>query len=170
MECTYHWDSPLGGITMTGSGGALTGLWFDGQKVSPDAPSRAAQARFELLPVFMETIRWLDLYFSGRDPGFLPKLNPRGTAFRRIVWEILLTVPYGRTATYGEIAEQAAERLGVPRMSAQAVGGAVGHNPVALIVPCHRVIGADGKLTGYAAGMDRKIKLLELEKADFSRK
>ena len=164
MEYTAHYESPLGGITLSSDGEALLGLWFDGQKffaatLAPDHEERA-------LPVFDLAKRWLEVYFSGRDPGFTPPLRMNGTAFRRAVWEILLTIPFGRTMTYGEIAAELARREGVARMSAQAVGGAVGHNPISLIVPCHRVIGADGTLTGYGGGLERKRFLLALEGAD----
>ncbi|WP_297941626.1 methylated-DNA--[protein]-cysteine S-methyltransferase [uncultured Campylobacter sp.] len=115
------------------------------------------------LPVLDQTKRWLDLYFSGREPGFTPALNPVGSAFRRAVWEILLKIPYGKTTTYGQIAREIAAARGLAKMSAQAVGGAVGHNDISIIIPCHRVIGAHGNLTGYAGGIDRKIKLLKLE-------
>ena len=156
--------SPLGGITLASDGEALTGLWFDGQKFFADTLSKTAEeAR---LPVFDETEEWLGVYFSGKEPDFVPALRMRTTPFRRIVWEILLTIPYGRTMTYGKIAEETAARLGIPRMSAQAVGGAVAHNSISLVIPCHRVVGADGGLTGYAGGIDRKRKLLELEGAD----
>ena len=113
------------------------------------------------LAVFDQTRRWLDLYFSGREPGFTPALNPAGSAFRRAVWEILLKIPYGKTTTYGQIAREIAAARGLAKMSAQAVGGAVGHNEISIIIPCHRVIGAHGNLTGYAGGIDRKIKLLQ---------
>lgn len=161
MDRFHHYDSPLGGITLACDGDALTGLWFDGQKFFPVSPVYGA----ENLPAFAEAERWLDLYFSGRDPGFIPQIHMRGTPFRKAVWEALLKIPYGRTATYGEIADRVAERMGLPRMSAQAVGGATGHNAVSLIIPCHRVIGKDGSLTGYAGGTELKRKLLELEKA-----
>ena len=118
------------------------------------------------LAVFDQTRRWLDLYFSGREPGFTPALNPAGSAFRRAVWEILLKIPYGKTTTYGQIAREIAAARGLAKMSAQAVGGAVGHNEISIIIPCHRVIGAHGNLTGYAGGIDRKIKLLKLEGVD----
>ncbi|WP_299189708.1 methylated-DNA--[protein]-cysteine S-methyltransferase [uncultured Campylobacter sp.] len=118
------------------------------------------------LAVFDQTRRWLDLYFSGREPGFTPALNPAGSAFRRAVWEILLKIPYGKTTTYGQIAREIAAVRGLAKMSAQAVGGAVGHNEISIIIPCHRVIGAHGNLTGYAGGIDRKIKLLQLEGVD----
>ena len=164
MEYTAHYDSPLGGITLSSDGEALLGLWFDGQKhfAAALAPDHAERA----LPVFDLTRRWLDVYFGGRDPGFKPPLRMRSTPFRRAVWEILLTIPFGRTMTYGGIAAELARRNGLARMSAQAVGGAVGHNPISLIVPCHRVIGADGSLTGYGGGLDRKRFLLALEGAD----
>lgn len=113
------------------------------------------------LAVFDQTKRWLDLYFSGREPGFTPALNPVGSAFRRAVWEILLKIPYGKTTTYGQIAREIAAARGLAKMSAQAVGGAVGHNEISIIIPCHRVIGTHGSLTGYAGGIDREIKLLQ---------
>lgn len=118
------------------------------------------------LAVFDQTRRWLDLYFSGREPGFTPALNPAGSAFRRAVWEILLKIPYGKTTTYGQIAREIAAARGLAKMSAQAVGGAVGHNEISIIIPCHRVVGTHGSLTGYAGGIDRKIKLLQLEGVD----
>ena len=161
MDFIYRYDSPLGLITMACDGNALTGLWFNGQKHFGESLSADHTERF--LPVFDETCRWLDLYFSGSIPDFTPPLNLRGTAFRRTVWEILLTIPYGRTTTYGRIAESIAAQKETGRLSAQAVGNAVGHNPVSLIVPCHRVVGADGSLTGYAGGTDRKRRLLEME-------
>ena len=120
-------------------------------------------------PVLAEAKRWLDVYFSGKVPDFTPPLHPVGSAFRRSVWEILLQIPYGQTTTYGEIAQQLAEKQGLPRMSAQAVGGAVGHNEISIIIPCHRVVGTSGSLTGYAGVISKKEKLLELERADMSR-
>ncbi len=164
MDFTRRYDSPLGGITLAGDGEALTGLWFDGQEHFAETLDR--EHREGDLPVFAEAERWLDLYFSGKDPGFTPALRLRGTAFRKAVWEILLTIPYGKTMTYGEIAERIAGHKETPRTAARAVGGAVGHNPVSLIIPCHRVIGADGSVTGYAGGTDRKTRLLEMENAD----
>ena len=149
-------------MTMAADGDALTGLWFDGQKYFGSTLSAEYEERS--LPVFDQTAAWLDIYFSGRDPGFTPELALRGTPFRKAVWEILLTIPFGRTMSYGEIAETVARQMGKPRMSAQAVGGAVGHNPVSIIVPCHRVIGADGSLTGYAGGLEKKARLLSLER------
>ena len=126
MDYTYHYDSPLGGMTMASDGEALTGLWFDGQE--HETETLCADHTERDLPVFEETRHWLDIYFSGEEPGFIPALHMRGTAFRRIVWETLLTIPYGRTMSYGEIADRVAVRQGVSRISAQAVGGAVAHN------------------------------------------
>ena len=118
------------------------------------------------LPVFEETRRWLDAYFRGEKPDFTPPLSVETTPFRRAVWELLLTIPYGQTMTYGEIAAEIARRRGLSGMSAQAVGGAVGRNPISLIIPCHRVVGTGGSLTGYAGGIEKKVKLLELEHTD----
>ena len=162
MEYIWHYVSPLGGITLGSDGKALTGLWFDEQ--DHFAVPLPSQAEPQNLPVFEETCRWLEIYFSGSDPGFTPELALRGTPFRKAVWEILLTIPYGYTMSYGEIAATVARQFGRSCMSAQAVGGAVGHNPVSIIVPCHRVIGADGSLTGYAGGLEKKARLLSLER------
>lgn len=157
MDYTYHYSSPLGGITLASDGEALTGLWFDGQKYF--AAGLDAEHCEKRLPIFDETAKWLDLYFGGIVPNFTPKLNPRGSAFRRRVWNALLSIPYGHTMTYGELAKVLGCR------SAQAIGGAVGHNPISLIIPCHRVVGADGSLTGYAGGVDKKRRLLEIEQS-----
>lgn len=163
MNYTYHYISPLGIITIAGNGESLTGLWFDGQKYFPHKPiSESIETE---LPIFTQTCNWLDIYFSGRIPDFIPPISLNTTPFRKAVYDILLTIPYGHTMTYGEIANIIAKQKGIERMSAQAVGGAVGHNPVSIIIPCHRVVGADGSLTGYAGGLDRKIELLKLEKA-----
>mgnify|MGYP002517149760 FL=1 len=167
MTYIRHYDSPLGRILLAADEIGLTGLWFDGQKYfARDLPGERAKQE---VPVLAETKRWLDVYFSGREPDFTPPLHPVGSAFRLSVWEILLQIPYGQTTTYGEIARRLAEERGLARMSAQAVGGAVGHNEIAIIIPCHRVVGANGSLTGYAGGIAKKKKLLELERADMSR-
>ena len=168
MEYTHHYDSPLGGITLASDGGALTGLWFDGQKYFAD--TLAEEHEVKELPVFEQADRWLDIYFSGKDPGFTPPLSMKTTPFRRAVWEIMLTIPYGQTMSYGEIAKKIAEQKGLASMSAQAVGGAVGHNSISLIIPCHRVVGTDGSLTGYAGGIDKKTRLLQLEKGNLGGK
>ena len=158
MIYTAHYNSPLGGITLTSDGMALTGLYFDGERDFPDlSPGRKKD-----LPLFGEVMRWLDLYFDGKEPDFSPALNPTGTAFQMSVWAILRTIPYGETTTYGAIAKRLEKSTG-KRMSAQAVGGAVGRNPISILIPCHRVIGADGSLTGYAGGLDKKEYLLRTE-------
>ena len=166
MEYIHHYDSQLGGITMASDGKALTGLWFDGQKYFGNGLDK--DVRKDILPVFDQTVQWLNIYFSGKAPGFTPPLNMKTTPFRKEVWEILLTIPFGRTMTYGEIADKIARQNGLSRMSAQAVGQAVGHNAISLIIPCHRVVGANGSLTGYAGGIDKKAKLLALEQVDMS--
>ena len=116
-----------------------------------------------------ETKRWLDIYFHGAEPDFMPPLHPIGSDFQQVVWKILRQIPYGTTRTYGDIAAQIARARGVAKMSAQAVGGAVGHNDISILIPCHRVVGKSGSLTGYAAGLEKKIRLLTLEKVDMSR-
>ena len=167
MTYTQHYDSPLGGILLAADDVGLTGLWFDGQKYFARGLSNERIA--QETPILTEAKRWLDIYFTGKKPDFTPPLHPIGSAFRRSVWEILLQIPYGQTTTYGEIARQLAKKQGLERMSAQAVGGAVGHNEISIIIPCHRVVGADGSLTGYAGGIGKKETLLELERADMSR-
>ena len=166
MEYTHHYSSPLGDITLASDGEALTGLWFNGQKYFGETLGREYEQR--KLSVFELTNQWRDSYFRGKAPGFTPPLVMKTTPFRRAVWEILLAIPYGKTMTYGEIADRIAKQRGLQHMSAQAVGGAVGHNAISLIIPCHRVIGANGSLTGYAGGIDKKRKLLIMEKADMS--
>lgn len=163
---THHYNSPLGGITLASDGEALTGLWFDGQKYFCDTLSEHHEEKN--LPVFDQADKWLDIYFSGKAPDFTPPLSMKTTPFRKAVWEIMLTIPYGQTMTYGEIAREMAKQKGIASMSAQAVGGAVGHNSISLIIPCHRVVGTNGSLTGYAGGIDKKIQLLQLEKVDMS--
>ena len=166
MDYIWHYVSPLGGITLASDGEALTGLWFDGQKHFPAA--LGYEHTEKPLPVFEEAVKWLDLYFSGRDPGFLPRIHFVGSDFRNRVWEILCRIPYGKTVTYGYISNLIARERGLKKMSAQAVGGAVGHNPISIIVPCHRVVGSNGSLTGYGGGIMRKKALLELEGIDTS--
>lgn len=161
MTHIFHYTSPLGGITLAHDGNGLTGLWFDGQKYFGSTLSSEHDTGHSLL--FRETTDWLDRYFSGRCPDFTPVLSLSSTPFRIAVWDLLLTIPYGQTITYGQIARQLAKSSGSPSMSAQAVGGAVGHNPISLIIPCHRVVGSGGSLTGYAGGLEKKRWLLELE-------
>ena len=163
MNYTYHYISPFGGITLASDSESLIGLWFDGQKHFPHKLiSESIKAE---LPIFKQTVKWLDLYFSGKEPNFTLPISLQTTPFRKAVYDILLTIPYGETMTYGEIANILAKQKSIQRMSAQAIGGAVGHNPISIIVPCHRVVGADGSLTGYAGGLDKKIALLKLERA-----
>ncbi|MCR5523661.1 MAG: methylated-DNA--[protein]-cysteine S-methyltransferase [Clostridia bacterium] len=162
MEYIHHYDSPLGGITMACSGELLTGLWFDGQKYFDALTVGICEEKD--LPVFDLADKWLNIYFSGREPDFTPPIIINTTSFRKSVLEILLTIPYGETVTYGDIAKRISKQFNISVMSAQAVGGAVGHNPISIIIPCHRVVGANGSLTGYAGGIDKKAALLSLEK------
>lgn len=164
MTFIQHYASPLGGILLAANDIGLTGLWFDGQKYYADnLPAGHIERE---TPILTDAKRWLDVYFTGVEPDFTPPLHIVGSAFRQKVWKLLLQIPYGQTVTYGELARQLAEKQGAEHMSAQAVGGAVGHNPISLIIPCHRVVGTHGSLTGYAGGIDKKIMLLELEHAD----
>lgn len=157
MTYAAYYFSPLGRIVLMSDGTALTELDF-----AEGVPEVSAVHTQKDLPVFREVCRWLDVYFAGRDPGTLPPLAPHGTAFQQAVWNILRRIPYGTTTTYGRIAAHIAAARG-GRMSAQAVGGAVGRNPISILIPCHRVIGTDGSLTGYAGGLDKKEALLRLE-------
>ena len=167
MVYTCKYKSLIGDILLAADEIGLTGLWFEGQKYF------ANTLQEDYVPqetkILTEAKKWLDVYFSGEEPKFTPPLHPDGSTFRQAVWKILLQIPYGQTITYGEIARKMAELKNVSRMSAQAVGGAVGHNRVSVIVPCHRVIGSDGSLTGYAGGIERKIRLLDIEQPDFIR-
>lgn len=162
MQYTNSYQSPLGGITMASDGDKLTGLWFDQQKYFGGTLPREHEEKD--LPVFEQTRQWLECYFRVTKPDFIPPLLLQGTDFRIAVWDILKEIPYGQVITYGEIAHRIAEKRGLKTMSAQAVGNAVGHNPISIIVPCHRVVGSNGSLTGYAGGIDKKKKLLTLEK------
>ena len=167
MVYVQHYDSPLGDILLASDEAALAGLWIEGGRFFAETlPAERLQQETHVLA---ETKRWLDVYFSGEEPGFTPPLNPAGNEFRQAVWRLLLDIPYGQTTTYGAIADLLAKRRGVAEMSAQAVGGAVGHNEISIIVPCHRVVGANGSLTGYGSGLNNKIKLLQLEGVDTSR-
>ncbi len=167
MDYIYYYHSPLGRITLAGDKdkNALTGLWFDGQKYFGSTLTKDFTQK--KLPVFEQTAQWLDIYFKGKEPDFTPPFLMKTTDFRKMVWEILLTIPFGKTMTYGQIADKIAKQKELPKMSAQAVGGAVGHNAISLIIPCHRVIGTNGSLTGYAGGIEKKLQLLTMEKADF---
>ena len=161
-----EYDSPLGDIKLASDGISLTGLWFDGQKYFGATLPKCCEKKD--LPIFDETKRWLDIYMDGEKPDFTPVLSYKTTPFRNAVLSILQSIPYGETVTYGEIARRIAMQNGSASMSAQAIGGAVGHNPISIIIPCHRVVGTNGSLTGYAGGIDKKIGLLTLEKVDMS--
>ncbi|HPX92578.1 MAG TPA: methylated-DNA--[protein]-cysteine S-methyltransferase [Bacillota bacterium] len=158
------YDSPLGKLVAFSDGQALTGLWFEGQKYY-GAGLEGDPVISDQLPVLMQAVSWLDRYFAGAKPQ--PEellLDPRGSSFRQAVWKILLGIPYGETMTYGAIASLIARDRGLERMSSRAVGGAVGHNPISIVIPCHRVIGWDGSLTGFGGGLSRKAWLLEHER------
>lgn len=155
--------SPLGDITVASDGEALIGLWLEGQQHFASTLGEVEERGD--LPVFDETREWLARYFEGRDPGALPPTRPRGTAFRQAVWRQLAAIPYGRLVTYGELGRRVEAETG-RRTSARAIGGAVGRNPISIILPCHRVVGSNGSLTGYAGGIDKKIALLKLEGVD----
>ena len=158
MVYTTDYQSPLGTIFLAADEKGLTGLWLEGQKYYA-AQIKKEECRQEKTPVLKDAERWLDIYFQGKEPDFMPALHPVGTEFQSAVWEILRRIPYGRTITYGEIAGQLAAQRGVKKMSAQAVGGAVGHNKISIIIPCHRVVGSNGSLTGYAGGIDKPVPI-----------
>ena len=159
MQYVNRCQSPIGKILLAADDTGLTGLWFEGQKYFGLYLDKEHEERE--LPVFEQAKQWLDVYFSGREPDFKVPLHFIGTDFQKEVWEILYSIPYGQTTTYGEIAKQLAAKRGLKHMSAQAVGGAVSHNEISILVPCHRVVGTNGSLTGYAGGIDKKIALLE---------
>lgn len=169
MFFSTRYPSPVGLLTLACDGAHLTGLWMEGQKYFGGAIPEPMTERDDL-PVFRAAKNWLDRYFAGQKPKIseLP-LHPIGGEFRQEVWKILCEIPYGEVVTYGDIAKKMAAQMGKKTMSGQAVGGAVGHNPISIIIPCHRVVGANGSLTGYAGGVDKKVKLLALEGVDMSR-
>ena len=165
MEYFYEYKSAIGDITITSNETGITGVRFKRQSENEKPYDKI----YKETSTIKETEKWLDIYFSGKNPEFIPAINPAGTEFQKLVWKMLLEIPYGKTTTYGEIARKIAEIKNVSRMSAQAVGGAVGKNPIAIIIPCHRVVGKNGNMTGYAYGIDKKIALLELEGADMGK-
>lgn len=168
MYYSTTYPSPVGIITLASDGRGLVGLWIEGQKYFGSAMAGELTER-ACLPVFDEVRDWLNRYFAGEKPAVSEvPLSPNGSEFRLRVWKILCEIPYGEVITYGEIAKRMAEKMGRERMSGQAVGGAVGHNPISIIIPCHRVVGANGSLTGYAGGIDTKVKLLEHEGVEMS--
>lgn len=156
------YTSILGHITIAIEDDTLIGLWFDGQKY--DRANIQGEFSTSISTMARKTIEWLDEYFSGKNPDMTLKISPRGTVFQQAVWECLLAIPYGQTRTYGDIKELVCNKLGKASMSNQAVGTAVGHNPISIIIPCHRVIGKDGSLHGYAGGLEKKSWLLQHEK------
>lgn len=161
MDAISRYRSPVGELILSADEVGLTGLYFADKADLP-------QSEHSETPIIVAAKEWLDIYFTGKEPNFTPPLHPIGTAFQMEVWEILLTIPYGKSMTYGEIAKRIAARHGIHKMSAQAVGGAVGRNRIDIIIPCHRVIGASGRLTGYGGGLDKKAKLLEHEGITFA--
>lgn len=160
MKYISEYESPLGKLILISDGESLNELCFDNKDISKEIITNND------LPIFQTTKTWLDIYFSGNQPNFIPLIKTSGSDFRKLVGDIMLSIPFGQTVTYGDIAKTVAKKLGKDKMSAQAVGGAVGHNPVPIIIPCHRVIGANGNLTGYGGGIERKLRLLKLEKVD----
>jgi len=168
MYCTTVYESPVGVLTLAAKDDELVGLWIKKQKYFGDTVSEE-MVQSDELPLFRKTKLWLDRYFDGLKPALteLP-LAPQGSGFRQEVWKALCEIPYGQVATYGAIARKMATLRGIPRMASQAVGGAVGHNPISIIIPCHRVVGSNGSLVGYGSGLAAKIKLLELEGVDTS--
>jgi methylated-DNA-[protein]-cysteine S-methyltransferase len=169
MYYTTTYQSPLGTLTLACTSDALVGLWTENQKYFGDTISEPMVEKSNM-PVFKVAKKWLDDYFAGKAPEIseLP-LAPIGGEFRQNVWKILCEIPYGDVITYGDIAKKIAKKMKKDSMSSQAVGGAVGHNPISIIIPCHRVVGANGNLTGYAGGIESKFRLLELEGADMSK-
>ena len=169
MTYVSIYQSPVGKLTLASDGENLTGLWMEGQKYFGSTLDQHRELR-EDLEIFRAAGQWLDAYFRGEKPSAADLLlKPSGSLFRQKVWKMLCDIPYGTVTTYGAIAKKMADEKGKKTMSPQAVGGAVGHNPISIIIPCHRVVGADGSLTGYAGGMDKKIQLLKLEGADLER-
>lgn len=164
MQCTATYQSPLGEILLAADEIGLTGLWFCEQKYY--GYGLATDSIEKEIPSLTDAKRWLDIYFSGKEPDFMPAIHMIGTTFQLAVWQILQCIPYGKTTTYGEIAKELARRQGLAHMSAHAVGNAVGHNKISIIIPCHRVVGANGNLTGYAGGVEKKQQLLVLEEVN----
>ena len=163
MNYITFYSSPIGKLVLTCDDAGLTGIWFDGEKIVKKNYIEKDTT------IFVQTRKWLDEYFKGNKPSFTPPIHLIGSTFQMQVWEILKTIPYGKTITYGEIANKIAKKRGLAKMSAQAVGGAVGRNPISIIIPCHRVVGISGNLTGYAGGLDKKVELLKVEGFDMAK-
>ncbi len=171
MSYIAKMDSPVGILTIASNGENLIGLWIEGQKYFCAGLEKINDENRDIksLPLFVRVEEWLKDYFAGNNPKINFPLAPIGSSFRQIVWKMLCEIPYGKVVTYGEIAKRIGEGMGKNSMSAQAVGGAVGHNPISIIIPCHRVVGTDGSLTGYAGGLKVKTALLELEKVEMNK-
>ena len=167
MHYTTSYDSPLGNILLAADDIGLVGLWFEGEKYYAEGLSAEHEERET--PALQQAKEWLDIYFTGQEPDFMPPLHMEGSPFRLSVWKLLQQIPYGTTVTYGDLAKAIARERGLDHMSAQAVGGAVGHNELSILVPCHRVVGTNGSLTGYAGGIDKKKRLLTLEGVDMGK-
>lgn len=181
VQYVKEYCSPIGVFTLASDGEHLTGLWLKDQKYfgatlmnnEIDTKGKIGEIgelgdSVNNLTLFHLVEQWLDAYFQGKQPELSLPLAPKGSPFRQDVWDILCQIPYGEVITYGDIAKKMAQKLGKDTMSAQAIGGAVGHNPISIIIPCHRVVGANGSLTGYAGGIENKIKLLEIEQVDLT--
>lgn len=169
MYYKTNYDIPIGNVTLASDGNNLTGLWLEGQKYF-FGTMKDELVENSNLKIFDDTKVWLEDYFSGKRPDISKlSLAPQGNDFRCAVWKILCEIPYGEVITYGQIAAMIAKQTGKATMSAQAIGGAVGHNPISIIIPCHRVVGTNGSLTGYAGGIDIKVKLLKHENVDMSK-
>lgn len=166
MEYIHNIKSPIGALTISSDGTNITGLWIEGQKYF--AGTLGKDALEENLPIFECVREWLDIYFSGNRPGFMPPLTPKGSSFQKSIWNTLCKIPYGQTTTYGKIANEFERANNGKPTSARAVGGAVGRNPISILIPCHRVVGKNNDLTGYAGGLHRKSALLKLEGIEYN--
>jgi methylated-DNA-[protein]-cysteine S-methyltransferase len=164
MHYISKYNSPFGEITIASDGDNVIGIWYDGQRYFGTTLAQGYKEKD--LPIFCHVKKWLDAYFNGENPKMTLPIKLDGSQFQLVVWQILLSIPYGQTMTYGEVAMRVSETLGIASMSAQAVGNAVGRNPISIVVPCHRVVGSNGKMVGYAGGIERKIGLLKLEQSE----
>jgi methylated-DNA-[protein]-cysteine S-methyltransferase len=161
MEYIHKIKSPIGILTVSSDGRNISGLWIEGQKYF--ANTLGKDVLEQNMPIFENIQNWLGIYFSGKEPDFMPPLKPRGTPYQTLIWDALCKIPYGHTTSYGRLAKQFELQYEGRHTSARAIGSAVGHNPISILIPCHRVIGKNNNLTGYAGGIDKKIKLLKLE-------
>ncbi len=169
MQYIDFYSSPVGELMLACDEMGLLGVWFKGKQHYASVLKKDEPTEQKRVPLLEETRKWLDVYFQGKNPNFMPKISLRGSEFQLAVWSILEKIPYGGVVTYGDLAKEIAKERGIRRMSAQAVGGAVGRNPVSILVPCHRVVGANGNLVGYGGGIEKKIELLKLEGIDMTK-